>query len=184
MVKSIINSLAATGAMRLPIRWNFNNVNAVLEVLIEAAQMITITMQILPQQSASAAYSVSAQYETAVSFLRIPNVDWWSLYWKLALVVAFSLLSSLIFVEVRCFAAIAALFPHAPQNCNHISAHVVLADNSSESKHMLPPLLRRRFPHLIILLSRSFVIRIKHHDDVYCSDPIKRLSLRHINKFS
>jgi hypothetical protein len=184
MVKSIINSLAATGAMRLPIRWNFNNVNAVLEVLIEAAQMITITMQILPQQSASAAYSVSAQYETAVSFLRIPNVDWWSLYWKLALVVAFSLLSSLIFVEVRCFAAIAALFPHAPQNCNHISAHVVLADNSSESKHMLPPLLRRRFPHLIILLSRSFVIHIKHHDDVYCSDPIKRLSLRHINKFS
>ena len=48
--------------MRLPIRWNFNNINAVLEVLIEAVQMITITMQILPQPSASAAYSVSAQY--------------------------------------------------------------------------------------------------------------------------
>jgi hypothetical protein len=88
--------------MRLPFRFNIGNFNAVLEVLIEAFQIITITMQILPQPSASAAYSLSSQYEAAASFIRIPNVDWWTLYWKLALVVAFSLLSSLIFVEVLC----------------------------------------------------------------------------------
>ncbi len=91
----------ATGAMRLPVRFNIGNFNAVLEVLIEAFQMITITMQILPQPSASAAYSLSSQYETAASYLRLPDVDWWTLYWKLALVIAFSLLSSLIFVEVN-----------------------------------------------------------------------------------
>jgi hypothetical protein len=115
--------------MRLPVRWNFNNVNAVLEVLIEAVQMITIIIQILPQPSISVAYSVSAQYETAVSFLRIPNVDWWSLYWKLALVVAFSLMSSLVFVEVMtvaagvylCSLALQTRFCRALQQCQFCS---------------------------------------------------------------
>lgn len=86
--------------MRLPVRVNVTNINAVLEVVVEAFQIITITLQILPQRAAAAAYSVSSQYETAVSFLRLPDVDWWSLYWKLSLVIAFSLLSSLVFVEV------------------------------------------------------------------------------------
>ena len=93
--------LTSPGAMRLPVRFNIGNANAVFEVFLEAFQLVTITMQILPQSSASAVYSVSAQYEQAVSYLRIPNVDWWTLYWKLALVIAFIWLTSLVFIEVR-----------------------------------------------------------------------------------
>ena len=88
--------------MRLPVRLNIGNFNAVLDVLVEAFQLITITMQILPQSSASSTYSVSAQYETAASYLRVPNADWWTLYWKLALVIAFIWLTSLMFLEARC----------------------------------------------------------------------------------
>jgi len=89
----------AAGALRMPVRFNIGNANALLEVLLEAFQLITITMQILPQSSASSVYSVSSQYETATSYLRIPNTDWWTLYWKLALVIAFIWLSSLPFLE-------------------------------------------------------------------------------------
>jgi hypothetical protein len=88
-----------TGALRMPVRFNIGNANALLEVLLEAFQLITITMQILPQTSASSVYSVSSQYETATSYLRIPNTDWWTLYFKLALVIAFIWLSSLPFLE-------------------------------------------------------------------------------------
>ena len=90
--------------MRLPVRFNIGNVNAVLDVFLEAFQLVTITMQILPQSSASSVYSVSAQYEQAASYLRIPNLDWWTLYWKLALVIAFIWLTSLVFIEVKMFA--------------------------------------------------------------------------------
>jgi hypothetical protein len=89
------------GAMRMPVRFNIGNANAVLDVILEAFQLITVTMQILPQSSASSVYSVTAQYETAASYLRIQNVDWWTLYWKLALVIAFIWMSSMIFIQVR-----------------------------------------------------------------------------------
>ena len=90
-----------SGAMRLPVRFNIGNANAVLDVFLEAFQLVTITMQILPQSSASSVDSVSAQYEQAASYLRIPNLDWWTLYWKLALVIAFIWLTSLVFIEVK-----------------------------------------------------------------------------------
>ena len=85
----------------MPVRFNIGNANAVLDVILEAFQLITVTMQILPQSSASSVYSVTAQYETAASYLRIPNVDWWTLYWKLALVIAFIWMSSMIFIQAR-----------------------------------------------------------------------------------
>jgi hypothetical protein len=87
----------------MPVRVNIGNLNAVFEVLLEAFQLITITMQILPQSSASSSYSVSAQYETAASYLRISETDWWTLYWKIALVIAFVWLSSLPFLEVSLY---------------------------------------------------------------------------------
>jgi hypothetical protein len=98
-------NLHLQGAMRMPVRFNIGNANAALDVMLEAFQLITITMQILPQSSASSVYSVTAQYETAASYLRIPNVDWWTLYWKLALVIAFIWMSSMIFIQVGCYFA-------------------------------------------------------------------------------